>query len=759
MSLIDKIQQQSLLQNKLLAQIAEMSLQAINNTRQSARNFKEGTLDVGKMHFTTPQDKITKEMIMDYQKTEQEKRTNIIDTTTGKPLLYQPTGLTDIIDTFVPIDYGPLGAPATETDVRQYEADYIQLFNDLDVLKVDAKTKDKEVSDKQAEIFKKGEVVQAKKDKHTEAQKHWVELNTELIEVKKKIVKIEAVLAAEAVAATAGTAPPSPVPGATPENLAKGKIKEKELEDNMVTVDADMSTLQAEILTLETEKLKLQTDLPILEGQYIAILADVKKKETAIPAKELEVAQVKQNIVENKEKLQTLNIKNKDTTKRYTDTFNMANRDRYSVQQDPTETDKDYLIRIKNLEKDVYNPDIFLEKAKNEGNLKLMSNLRESLRDEVKITEIVKTFDAQEVFIINTNWKAIQEQLQIKFGINNPIKKVNDYVSEIRTIIDTLQNKQYGTTLLPPSAAASTTLATATAPSIGTAPVDHTDLTPSDFIWKLEKNSLYIGNKVDSKGIWIKIGFKKSQNFIMFSNTTNAKDQFRAFKYINTGNYSYKRIIEALGLNHDDDVRLQIFGPYGNGFGKDDMFKHLNTVIGLQPENGKKLVEDNQEMYGWGLNKEAITKHAKFGKNIILLDKLCHKNILSIKDKNMHCVEHLPNVKVSDTLADIIINICKNEYPSKQTLDTLSSSEKQLFDILLYVSGLRKNKFINKTESESAKDANIKELKQRFKIVEAEIQAGNNNPVVKTELKEIINKLVLYHVISQNNGKKYLQQF
>ena len=91
MSLINKIQQQSLLQNKLLAQIAEMSLQAINNTRQSARNFKEGTLEIGKMHFTTPQDKITKEMIMDYQKSEQEKRTNIIDPTTGKPLLYQPT--------------------------------------------------------------------------------------------------------------------------------------------------------------------------------------------------------------------------------------------------------------------------------------------------------------------------------------------------------------------------------------------------------------------------------------------------------------------------------------------------------------------------------------------------------------------------------------------------------------------------------------------------------------------------------------------
>jgi len=173
------------------------------------------------------------------------------------------------------------------------------------------------------------------------------------------------------------------------------------------------------------------------------------------------------------------------------------------------------------------------------------------------------------------------------------------------------------------------------------------------------------------------------------------------------------------------------------------------------------IVDAGVTMWGYGLlpNKEVITKHAKFGKNIILLEKLCYKNILSIKDKKMHSVEHLPNVKVSDTLADIIINICKNEYPSKQTLDELSSSEKQLFDILLYVSGLRKNKFIGLAENASAKDANIKELKQRFKMVEAEIQAGNNNPVVKTELKEIINKLVLYHVISQNNGKKYLQQY
>jgi peptidoglycan hydrolase CwlO-like protein len=205
---------------------------------------------------------------MDYQKTEQEKRTNIIDPTTGKQLLYQTTGLSDVIDVYKPIDYAPLGKAATKDDVQAYEDDFLQLHYDLKALKNDGQTKDVEIADKRTAIFTKGEDVQNKKDEHTKAQKHWFELNTELTDVKKKIVKMEAVLAAVAAAATAGLTPPSPVPGATQENLNNGKKKEKELEDDRVTVDADMVTLQAEIATLETEKLQLETtDLKTLQKE------------------------------------------------------------------------------------------------------------------------------------------------------------------------------------------------------------------------------------------------------------------------------------------------------------------------------------------------------------------------------------------------------------------------------------------------------------------------------------------------------------
>ena len=118
----------------------------------------------------------------------------------------------------------------------------------------------------------------------------------------------------------------------------------------------------------------------------------------------------------------------------------------------------------------------------------------------------------------------------------------------------------------------------------------------------------------------------------------------------------------------------------------------------------------------------------------------------------MHAVEHFPNVKVSDNLAEIILNMCSNIQPTRQNLDSLKKTERELFDLLLYVSGLSK-KFSSK------KDDNINELKERLLLVESEIRAGNNNPIVKNELKGIVQKLQLYNVISMNNAKNYLKQF
>ena len=115
MTLLDKIIDQSRIDAQLNSQLSEISYRALNGTRQSARNFAEGTLNVGTMNFKTPNDTITKDMIMDYQQKEQEK---FFTDAAGNKVLYDQTGLTATTVTATPIPYGTTGAPATKADVQ-----------------------------------------------------------------------------------------------------------------------------------------------------------------------------------------------------------------------------------------------------------------------------------------------------------------------------------------------------------------------------------------------------------------------------------------------------------------------------------------------------------------------------------------------------------------------------------------------------------------------------------------------------------------
>jgi len=505
MSLIAKIQQQSLLQNKLQAQLAEMSYQAVNGTRQSARNFREGTFEIGKMHFNTPQDRITKEMIMDYQQAQQEKH---YDDGSGNKLKYEPTGLKDIanveslLEVYKPIPFTPagslaLGGPVEEADLRDYKIELNDLYKELERMKnIELK--------KGENLLKRGQkLLLAAKGRVQDKIEDMTELGNQIIAHKERLKEIQ-----DEILVFNSTAAISSSPGAThvlkslkrdeANEIANITAKEKHLNG---TLASELLYLENNVIKHENDNLKLETQIE----EYKTI--DIHDKEKEIEDKNIEIAQAQENLKLNQDEMQKVKNKNKEITQKYTDTFNMANRDRYSVQQDINESEKDYLDRIKQIESQPYDPNIFKEKAANEGNLKLKANLRNSLRDEVKITEIVKTFKPEEVFMINTNWKEIQEQLRVKFGVNNPSKTVNDYHEEIINIIETLQSKPFGTTLLPADSAAKSS-GTTSNPTGPTVALTHDDGTPSDFVTTVENDALYIKNTVTGEAIWIKVAAK-----------------------------------------------------------------------------------------------------------------------------------------------------------------------------------------------------------------------------------------------------------
>ncbi len=105
MSLTDKLVKQSIIQNQLQNQLVEMSYREINGKRQEDRNFKEGMFNIGTVYFNTSQDKLTREMTMDYKQTEEERYFE-----NDKDLVFEQTGLgTPSISVYKPIPYSKTG--------------------------------------------------------------------------------------------------------------------------------------------------------------------------------------------------------------------------------------------------------------------------------------------------------------------------------------------------------------------------------------------------------------------------------------------------------------------------------------------------------------------------------------------------------------------------------------------------------------------------------------------------------------------------
>ena len=129
MSLIDKQLRAAKLQREFAIKIDEQAYKAFNGTRQAARNFREGTLNIGQMGFdNTAEERITKEMITDYHKKEQD---NIEQRLAGR----QKTGLQDTIETELVTPkvtlWGSTGRIATTADLMKVGDELNAKVNEL----------------------------------------------------------------------------------------------------------------------------------------------------------------------------------------------------------------------------------------------------------------------------------------------------------------------------------------------------------------------------------------------------------------------------------------------------------------------------------------------------------------------------------------------------------------------------------------------------------------------------------------------------
>jgi hypothetical protein len=359
-------------------------------------------------------------MIAQY-KQEQEEQNRYIDPATGDEFLYAPTGMTPTLSTSTLKDVASLSRPATVVDVSKERNNYAKIYQDIQDAKQEIEDKKREGKEKEKEKAEKEAEVK-------ELKREWAELDTF-----KKTAEKEEKKATKRLALLSGIS--------TPKKSAKDKDEESELMKFIPEIQARIVEFVKKQTDLEAIYLPMETtEIPQLKADILKLDVEIKTIQTVdIPPLETKLEQSEKDIKTYQENVEENDIienetarENKKKMKEYQDTFNIMNKNRYQVTQDPTETDADFIKRIDSLEKMVFDKTIFKDRAATEGNKKFMKNLKDITRDEIKISEIVKSFPSpEEVFLINSNWPYILNILKRQFGFNNPGISASEYNAEI----------------------------------------------------------------------------------------------------------------------------------------------------------------------------------------------------------------------------------------------------------------------------------------------------------------------------------------
>ena len=83
---------------------------------------------------------------------------------------------------------------------------------------------------------------------------------------------------------------------------------------------------------------------------------------------------------------------------------------------------------------------LYQEKARLEQVVKLKLNLKNVIRKDDLIENVVKSFTGDQIFLINKHWAGIQEYFLETFGFNNANFTTNDIVNEITAILEKILN-------------------------------------------------------------------------------------------------------------------------------------------------------------------------------------------------------------------------------------------------------------------------------------------------------------------------------
>ena len=151
-----------------------------------------------------------------------------------------------------------------------------------------------------------------------------------------------------------------------------------------------------------------------------------------------------------------------------------------------------------------------------------------------------------------------------------------------------------------------------------------------------------------------------------------------------------------------------------------------------------------------GRKKETIPTFIEFGDILIRYSDLMKKNVLAIRNTNHNKMKHYDDTPVSEEFKELINSMIHGKTPTEEEIKHLGKEE-ETYNKLIHKSGLRENlKHSNEDIIRKLIDASDK--------IFGEIDSGNDNPDLLTELHHNFTELKKFKVISAQQMKEKMAE-
>ncbi len=232
---------------------------------------------------------------------------------------------------------------------------------------------------------------------------------------------------------------------------------------------------------------------------------------------------------------------------------------------------------------------------------------------------------------------------------------------------------------------------------------------------------------------------------------TKVINQFQAFKNLNeavSAGDEYKDPLsqDEVTARYEDFKRAD--KAHDDEFEQYEKLKRANELY--EASKMQPIVEE-----GSGIHAKQDLALIRFGKIHISPKKLYYNNVLSIKNAKKKSITGIPEKKISDNLSNVVMKIVEGGTITKADLHTLNQTDRHIYNNLIKLGGLHK-------DNENSFEDTAKHMAERLKLVEGEINAGNDEQDLLKEAHQLLHGLSNCKVISGRAAAqhyKHLQQF